>query len=86
MPRVLSMRHSIVPAGDRGGFHERARRLREHYTGRGCHYWLFEEASLPGAFVEFFEAADVRVLQQAHGGGPGTLDADARSYIEVDLS
>jgi len=86
MPRVLSMRHTIVTAADRGGFQDRARRLREHYTGHGCHYWLFEEASLPGAFVEFFEAADVRVLQQAHGGSPGTLDADARSYIEVDLS
>ena len=86
MARVLSMRHTIVPAGDRGEFHERARRLRDHYAGRGCHYWLFEEASLPGAFLEFFEAGDARVLQQAHGGVDGSLDADARSYMEVDLS
>jgi len=86
VPRVLSMRHTIVPAGDRDAFYERARTLRAHYTGGGCHYWLFEESTLPGAFVEFFEAADARVLQQAHGGTAGALDADARTYKEVDLS
>ena len=83
---MLSMRHTIVSAADRGGFYERARTLRAHYTGHGCHYWLFEEASLPGAFVEFVEAADGRALQQAHGGTAGALDAAARTYKEVDLS
>jgi len=80
------MRHTIVPSADRGEFYERARRLREHYSGRGCRYWLFEESALPGAFVEFFEAGDGRALQLAHGGVPGALDADARAYMEVDLS
>jgi hypothetical protein len=80
------MRHTIVPPADRDEFHARARRLREHYTGRGCNYWLFEQAALPGAFVEFFEAGDPAALQVAHGGAVGSLDPDARSYIEVDLS
>ena len=86
MPRVLSMRHTIVPAADRGEFHDRARRLQAHYSARGCHYWLFEETSLPGAYVEFFEAGNTTTLEQAHAGASGTIDVAARTYTEVDLS
>jgi hypothetical protein len=85
MTRILSMRHTIVPSAERADFRKRAQRLRDHYVGSGCRYWLFEEASLPGAYLEFFEAGDADVLRQAHGGVPGSLDADARSYVEVDL-
>jgi hypothetical protein len=86
VPRVLSMRHTIVPSADRAEFHERARRLSAHYGARGCHYWLFEESSLPGAYVEFFEAGDPATLQHAHAGALGTIDPAARTYIEINLA
>ena len=80
------MRHTIVPASDRAEFRERAARVRAHYTGAGCSYWLFEESSLPGAYVEFFEASDAETLRRAHHAGPEPAIESARMYVEVDLS
>lgn len=85
MPRVLSMRHTIVTPADRDAFHARARRLRGHYGARHCHYWLFEDAAMRGAYVEFFEAADPAVLEKAHADAPDAADAPARTYIETGL-
>ena len=86
MARAVSMRHTVVPAGEKAEFHERARRAKSHYEGRGCHYWLFEEASLPGAFVEFFESKDPDTLVRAHGDAPVRVPESARLYTEVELS
>lgn len=86
MPRAISMRHTIVPAADREAFRDRARLSRGHYSGAGCQYWLFEEASLPGAYVEFFEADAPDKLQRAHRDAPTPILASARMYVEVDLS
>ena len=80
------MRHTIVPAGDRDEFRERARRSGAHYSGAGCQYWLFEEASLPGAYVEFFEADSPEKLQRTHRDAPTPIVESARMYVEVDLS
>jgi hypothetical protein len=84
--RAISMRHTVVPVGDKAEFRERARRSKAHYAGRGCHYWLFEEASLPGAYVEFFEAGDRDTLRRAHSEAPIPVLESARLYIEVELS
>ena len=86
MPRAISMRHTVVPSADKAEFRERARRSLAHYAGNGCHYWLFEEASLPGAFVEFFEAKDRATLAQAHGDAPVPVLESARLYVEVELT
>lgn len=86
MPRAISMRHVVVPAGDRTDFRERARRSLAHYTGRGCHYWLFEESQMPGAYVEFFEAKDRDTLVRAHGDAPQPVPESARLYVEVELT
>ncbi|HJQ21183.1 MAG TPA: hypothetical protein VJ867_12610 [Gemmatimonadaceae bacterium] len=80
------MRHTIVPSADRADFQKRARRLNAHYGARGCHYWLFEESSLPGAYVEFFEATDAAALQRAHHGAPGAPDPASRTYTEIPLT
>lgn len=85
MPRAISMRHTIVPAGDRDEFRERARRSVAHYSAAGCQYWLFEEGSLPGAYVEFFEADSPEKLQRAHRDAPTPIVESARMYVEVDL-
>jgi hypothetical protein len=80
------MRHTVVPAGERSEFHERARRSHAHYAGRDCHYWLFEESQMPGAYVEFFEAKDRETLVKAHGDAPIPVLESARLYVEVDLT
>ena len=80
------MRQTVVPAGDRDEFREKAGRARAHYTARGCHYWLFEEATLPGAYVEFFEANDRDTLLKAHSDAPQPILESARMYVEVELS
>jgi hypothetical protein len=84
--RAISMRHTIVPPADREEFRAKARRSHTHYTGAGCHYWLFEEASMPGAYVEFFEAPDPDILQRAHRGAPDPRTETARMYVETELS
>jgi hypothetical protein len=86
VPRAISMRHTIVPAGDKDEFRDRARRSRAHYAKAGCQYWLFEEASLPGAYVEFFEADGPDKLQRAHRDAPTPIVESARMYVEVELS
>jgi len=84
--RAITMRHTIVPVGSRDEFREQAVRARSHYAAAGCHYWLFEEASLPGAYVEFFESDDPEKLQRAHGSAPDPISESARMYLEVQLS
>jgi hypothetical protein len=86
VPRAISMRQTVVPAGDRDEFLARAGRSRAHYTGRGCQYWIFEEATLPGAYVEFFEAKDRHALLEAHGDAPQPILESARMYVEVELT
>lgn len=86
MARAISMRHSIVPSAERARFRERAKHTREHYSGAGCHYWLFEESTLPGAYVEFFEADSPDLLRGAHRGAPEPVLDSARLYVEVKLT
>jgi hypothetical protein len=80
------MRQTVAPMADRNEFRERARRSRAHYTGSGCHYWLFEEPGLPGAYIEFFEAGDLDTLQRAHRSAPDPIADNARLYVEVELT
>ena len=86
MPRAISMRHTVVPAAEKAEFRERARQSLAHYAKQGCNYWLFEEASLPGAYVEFMEARDRATLQQAHGSAPVPVLDSARLYVQVELT
>lgn len=86
MPRAISMRHTVVPAADTAKFRERARISLAYYSKKGCHYWLFEEATLSGAYVEFFEAGDRATLLKAHGDAPAPIPESARLYVEVELN
>lgn len=86
MARAISMRHTVVTANERNEFRARARLSRAHYTEKGCQYWLFEEASLPGAYVEFFEAKDRDMLLRAHREAPQPVLESARMYVEVELA
>jgi hypothetical protein len=64
--RALTLNRTVVPAPDRERFFTRARVLRTHFQSRGCQYWVFEDADLPGAYIEFSEAADASTLEAAH--------------------
>jgi hypothetical protein len=86
MRRAISMRHTVVPSAEKAEFRQHARESLAHYAKQGCHYWLFEEASLPGAYVEFFEANDRATLLKAHGGAPTPILESARLYVEVELN
>ena len=86
MARALSIQRSIIPAVDRDRHFERLRARRDHYQRANCRFWVFEQASLAGAFLEFIEASDAATLAAAHAAAPESpLDAD-RIYVEVELT
>jgi len=67
---ALTMNRTIVPPPDRDRFFTRARALRTHYQSHGCQYWVFEDAALAGAFIEFAEGKDVDALVRACSEAP----------------
>lgn len=85
MARALTIQRTLVTPNDRDRFHERLRRKREYYAQANCRFWAFEEAGLPGAFLEFFEASDAETLARAHAGAPEPVLDPNRVYREVEL-
>ena len=85
MPRALTLQRTLVPRGDRERFFERMQRKHEYYAKANCRFWVFEEAGLPGAFLEFFEAADAVTLARALADAPEPVLDTGRVYTEVEL-
>ena len=85
MSRALVMQRTVVMPAERKRFFERLKRKRRHYADADCRYWVFEEAGLPGAFLEFIEAADAQTLARAQASAPDQLLDPARIYTEVEL-
>ena len=85
MGRALTVQRTLVPPQDRKRYADRIARRREYYAGAGCRFWAFEEAALPGAFLEFFEAPDVATLARAHEHAPDPILDAGRMYLEVEL-
>ena len=86
MPRSLTIHRTVVPPADRLRFFERLRAKDAHYRAAGCRFWVFEELSLPGAFVEFCEADDPESLTAAHATAPTPILDPARIYSSVELT
>ncbi len=86
MPRCLTLHRTTVPVADREQYLAKLRLRRTHYTSSGCNFWAFEEAGLPGAFVEFTEAPDEKTLRAAHATWPDRAGDVARIYREVGRS
>ena len=86
MPRALAIQRSVIPAADRARQLERLRAKRAHYTGNQCRYWVFEEAAVPGAFLEFVEADSAATIQAAHASAADAPVDAGRIYLEVELS
>ena len=85
MSRALTIQRTLVTPGERERFQEQMRHKQAHYAKANCKFWVFEEVSLPGAFLEFFEAADVDTLVRAHEAAPDTVLDPKRVYTEVEL-
>lgn len=85
MARALTIQRTLVTPPERERFHEKLRRKREYYTGANCRFWVFEEAGLPGAFLEFVEAGDPETLSRAHASAPEPVLDPNRVYTEVEL-
>jgi hypothetical protein len=86
MPRALSIKRSIVPLSERAKYLERLKARKDYYKKATCEFWVFEEAALTGAFIEFVEAADAETLEAAHGAAPEPVLDPARIYTEVELT
>lgn len=85
MARVLTIQRTLVMPNERDRFHQKLRRKQEHYAKANCRFWAFEEAGLPGAFLEFFEAPDAPTLARAHASAPEPVLDPNRVYSEVEL-
>jgi hypothetical protein len=85
MPKALTIQRSTVPAADRANYTNRLKALRSHYAAANCRFWVFEELSLPGAFIEFTEADDEQTLSTAHASAPHKTLDPSRVYQEVLL-
>jgi len=86
MPRALSIKRSIVPLSERSKYLERLKSRKDHYARSKCEFWVFEEAALTGAFIEFVEAADAGTLEAANAAAPDPVLDPARVYTEVELT
>lgn len=85
MPRALTLQRTLVPPTERDKFAARIARQRAHYAAAGCRYEVFEEAGLPGAFLELFEAPDAPTLARAHASSTERVLDPNRVYTEVEL-
>ena len=85
MGRALTIQRTLVTPPEREKFAQKLQRTHAYYASAGCRYTVFEEAGLPGAFLEFFEAADPETLAKAHAASPDRVLDPARVYTEVEL-
>ena len=85
MPRTLTIQRSPVPSSERANYTKRLKALLSHYKAANCRFWVFEESSLPGAFIEFTEADDEQTLTVAHASAPHKTMDPSRVYQEVEL-
>jgi len=83
--RSLTLQRSIVPLHQRKEYLHRLHERREYYARVNCSFSVFEEHGLPGAFIEFAEAADAATLAAAHSAAPGAMGDSARIYQEVEI-
>jgi hypothetical protein len=85
MSRALTIQRTLVTPPDRERFHAKLKKKQAYYAKANVRFWAFEEAGLPGAFLEFFEASDPETLARAHAGSPEPVLDPNRVYTEVEL-
>ena len=86
MPRALTIQRTTVPASERARYFEKVKACQSHYAAANCRFYVFEEVSLPGAFIEFTEADDQITLTVAHANSPYRILDPARIYNETEIA
>lgn len=86
MARALVMKRTIVPLPERARYLERLQKRKAYYVAAGCKFWVFEEAALSGAFIEFAEGPDRTTLQSALNDAPDQVFDVNRIYHETPLA
>jgi len=85
MARAMTIQRTTVPASERDKYFERLRACRSHYAAANCRFHVFEERSLPGAFIEFVDADDETTLTVAHANAPHRILDPSRIYHETEI-
>ena len=85
MARAITIQRTTVPANGREKYFERLRACSSHYRAANCRFWVCEESSLTGAFIEFTEADDETTLTVAHANSPYRILDPARIYHETEI-
>jgi hypothetical protein len=85
MGRALTVHRATVPAKDRSRYLERLKVRAAHYHSARCRFWVFEEAALSGAFIEFMEADDEPTLSRAHASAPDQVLSVFKIYQQVEI-
>lgn len=67
------MAQRTLAASEISDFYDVARHRRAYFEGAGCRYWVFEQRSAPGTFLEFAEGPDAETLGSALRGGAGDV-------------
>lgn len=78
------MLQHTLSADELADFYDTARRRRAYFEAAGCRYWVFEQRTAPGTFVEFAEGPDVDTLAaalRAHAGD--AFDGPIFSEVET---
>lgn len=65
MARALAEFWSTVSEQERAGFLARARAREAALKAIGVYYWVFERSDAPGEIVQYIEAKDPALLEQA---------------------
>jgi hypothetical protein len=85
MARVLTIQRTTVPASERQKYFERLAQISSHYAAANCRFRVYEEHSLPGAFIEFVEADDETTLTVANANAPHRILDPGRVYHEREI-
>jgi len=85
MARVLTIQRTTVPSSERKKYFERLEKVSSHYAAANCRFHVFEEQSLPGAFIEFVEADDETTLTVANANSPHRILDPGRVYHEREI-
>jgi hypothetical protein len=85
MARVLTIQRTTVPSGEREKYFERLKQVKSHYAAANCTFSVYEEQTLPGAFIAFIEADDETTLTVANANSPHRILDPGRIYHEREI-
>ena len=85
MARALTIERSKVSRHERDAYFAGLRERRDRLRAASCNFWVYEDPSEPGLFVEFTEARDAETLIAGRAAVSETEDS-APILTEVELS